>query len=338
MSLANRLETLPLNSRVVLIGYNPKAGWSSSQGAISRLANALSEQRLEPKLETNVDQIVAESARLAACGELRVVVAAGGDGTAALFANRLGANIPFAVYPLGTENLLAKHLEMPSDPEAFALAVAAGKTVRLDAGLANDQLFLVVASCGFDAEVVRELHGQRRGNISRFSYAWPIFRSIGRYRYPNMRIRVDGGEAFSARWAFVFNAPNYALQLPITPDATCFDGKLDLCSFRRGNLLNGLIYALGVILRQHHKWKDTRLTRCDRLTIESDEPVPYQLDGDPGGVLPVEFKIAPSRLRVVVSEKWLQSQLARVDSASANAPASIPTPALAPLAIAASPR
>ena len=112
-----------------------------------------------------------------------------------------------------------------------------------------------------------------------------------------------------ARWAFVFNAPQYALQLPIVHDASCVDGKLDLCSFRRGSFFTSLMYASGIVLRQHRKWQDTLVTRFESLVIESSEPVPYQLDGDPGGHLPVEIKVAPRRLRVVVSEKWLQSHL-----------------------------
>ncbi len=309
MNFDQRVELINPARRTVLIGFNPNAGATSSESPIARLSDALKQRGLEVQLETDIERIAVESERLLASGQLRAVVAAGGDGTASLFANRLRAETPLAIYPLGTENLLAKHLCVSNNPVPLADAIGVGHTARLDAGLANGRVFLVLASCGFDAEVVHQLHGQRRGNISRLSYAWPLFRSITKYRYPNMRIRCDGGPEFSARWAFVFNAPQYALQLPIVHDASCLDGKLDLCSFRGGNLFNVIIYASGVVLRQHRKWKDTFVTKFESLVIESDEPVPYQLDGDPGGHLPLEIKVAPQRLRVVVPENWLQSHV-----------------------------
>jgi diacylglycerol kinase (ATP) len=36
------------------------------------------------------------------------------------------------------------------------------------------------------------------------------------------------------------------------------------------------------------------------VRIESDVPVPYQLDGDPGGYLPLEIEVLPNRLTLIV--------------------------------------
>jgi len=40
------------------------------------------------------------------------------------------------------------------------------------------------------------------------------------------------------------------------------------------------------------------------VRIESDGEVPYQLDGDPGGVLPVEIAAMPGRMCALVTETW----------------------------------
>ena len=52
-----------------------------------------------------------------AAGTLRAVVAAGGDGTIRLIAKRTPPGTPLAVLPLGTENLLARYLELTADPQ-----------------------------------------------------------------------------------------------------------------------------------------------------------------------------------------------------------------------------
>ena len=44
---------------------------------------------------------------------------------------------------------------------------------------------------------------------------------------------------------------------------------------------------------------DCKTCMASRLRIESDEPVPYQLDGDPGGMLPLDIEIIPQRLTLV---------------------------------------
>jgi diacylglycerol kinase (ATP) len=181
-----------------------------------------------------------------------------------------------------------------------------GQTIRLDAGRANGKLFLVMASCGFDADVVARLHSKRKGHIRHWSYAKPIFNAISQYRYPTLRVWVDDDrKPISGKWAFVFNVPRYAMNLPIVEDADPMDEQLDLCMFRGGNLIRGLYYLLAVITRQHRRWREARVTRFRRIRIASDETVPFQLDGDPGGELPVEIQVQPQFLRVVVSKDWM---------------------------------
>ena len=40
--------------------------------------------------------------------------------------------------------------------------------------------------------------------------------------------------------------------------------------------------------------------RVRRVRIVSDMPVPYQLDGDPGGFLPLNIEVLPNRLTMLV--------------------------------------
>ena len=54
------------------------------------------------------------------------MVAAGGHGTVADLVNRLPSEVPIALLPLGTENLLARYLDLPRDAGKLAETVAAG--------------------------------------------------------------------------------------------------------------------------------------------------------------------------------------------------------------------
>ncbi len=292
--------------RDVIIAVNPNAGSTATGRAADVLAQCLTGQDYRVCIQTDLDEIDALVQKR--MEQLRCVVAAGGDGTIGLLANRLPAATPFAVLPQGTENLLAKFLQMPFSPEEVAKIIDAGISVRLDAGRANDQLFLVMASCGFDAEVVHQVHQTRKGQIRHWAYAKPIINSIRKYRYPTLSIRCDDdSDPIRVKWAFVFNAPRYAMGLPIVSGADALDGKLDLCGFRGGNLINGLMYLVGIVTRQHRRWRDTVIRKVSRIRIEADEPVPFQIDGDPGGYLPLDIHVVPQRLKIIVPQAWAQN-------------------------------
>ena len=99
------------------------------------------------------------------------------------------------------------------------------------------------------------------------------------------------------------------MNLKFVDDADCLDGQLDLITFRKPNLLNGLFYLLTILFRNHRGRRDVFEQRFETLRITSEKPVPFQLDGDPGGQLPVEIKVVPNRLRVLVDETWIAKNL-----------------------------
>ncbi len=295
--------------RGVPILANRRAGARSGAGRVEVLAAALQQHGFSPQIFGDLAELTAETQRLSEAGELHAVVSAGGDGTISFALNGLPPGTPLAVYPLGTENLLARHMGITQEPEEFCRMLSAGETTELDVGRANGRLFLIMAGCGFDAEVVRRFHAARSGNIHHLDYIKPIFEAVRNYRYPRLRVYCheaaagEFGEPIEARWAFVVNLPRYALGLGIAPDAAGDDGLLDVITFREGSLWSALWYLGGVLLGQHQQMSDCTAVRTRQIRIEAEEPVPYQLDGDPGGFLPLELEVLPHYARLFVPPK-----------------------------------
>ena len=299
MSLDN-----PHNKPAVIVSVNPKSGATSRSELISNVQQKLTDAGFEPLVLSDIDEVYAQSKQLSETGQLRAVVAAGGDGTVSLLANTLEQGIPLAIFPLGTENLLAKYLDLTADPDRLVKLLQHGKEKKLDAGRANGKLFLVMASCGFDASVVEKLHSNRKGHINHLSYLRPILSSMRHYRYPKLTITIeDGRETLSCSWLFLFNVSRYAMNLPIVPEADPCDGQLNMCSFRRGGSLRGLLYLASVLLRKHRQWCTTEFRKFRKMTVTCADPeasVPFQLDGDPGGHLPLEIETVSDYLTVLV--------------------------------------
>lgn len=303
------------SARLVLISVNPTAGARSGGERVGQLCQLLEERGFTTEAITDLAELQEKVRVSLDDGHLRVVVAAGGDGTVGCVLNETPLGTPLTVLPLGTENLFSKYLGIKRQAASVADVVTAGATVRLDAGRANDRLFLLMFSCGFDAEVVRRLEDSRAGHIRHLSYARPILQSVLGYDYPEVRIEwpdeleLPGlSPPLLARWTFVVNLPRYAFGLTTAPQASGTDGLFDICTFRHGSLLHGLRYLAAVVLRRQSSLPDCTTLQLPRLRLESDRPVPYQIDGDVGGELPVDVEIVPGGLTVMVPESWIEAQ------------------------------
>ncbi len=291
----------PQQDRVV-ISVNPKSGARSSMDRVQRLAELLRLRNLRPEILSDLDEATQRATGYHRQGCLRALVGCGGDGTVAELVNRTEPGMPITMLPAGNENLLAKYLNLEHSPENVCRTIVGRNLLRLDAGKAGGRVFLLMVGCGFDAEVVRRLHQRRTGHVRKLTYAKPIFETIRSYKYPEMRVYCDDEQTPSirARWLFGFNLPCYARGLPLVPAADGSDGLLDVCAFGRGSFWHGLRYVTAVIRSRHERLADCTVRRARRLRITSEEEVPYQLDGDPGGTLPVDIEMLPGRLTMIV--------------------------------------
>jgi diacylglycerol kinase family enzyme len=203
------------------------------------------------------------------------------------------------------------------------------------------RLFLVMLGCGLDGDVVHRVHSHREeryqsgakkgAHISYLSYIKPIMRTIGSYNFPEISVEVlEGGDETiygqkrgvppaqqhdeatklvspytleQGRWVFVFNLPCYGWGLPLVPKAVGTDGKFDHCIFDGKSFWHGFKYAaFGQCGSMHRKLSDTRLGQGTKYRLTTNGEVPYQIDGDPGGKLPVEVEMLEKRFTVLVPE------------------------------------
>ena len=302
----------------VIISVNPKAGRQSPMIHAEKLCTHLLRKELTVELLTDLDEVTDKANALHAAGTLRALVGVGGDGTAATLVNRTKPGTPITLLPAGTANLLAKHFRLPFRSNKLAEMIERGTVRTFDAGLARfgnaERLFLVMVSCGFDAHVVNGVHTHREeryrqghakgAHISYFSYTKPILASLFRYGFPKMTVEcLDNPNLVlpDVRWAFVFNINRYGWGLPLAPLAKENDGTLDHVLFRGGTVFHGLLYtALAQCFSLHRFLPTARLGQRTRYRITSDKSIPFQLDGDPGGELPLEIEIVPNRFAFIV--------------------------------------
>ncbi len=114
----------------------------------------------------------------------------------------------------------------------------------------------------------------------------------------------EAEEPVGAHWAFACNLPRYGWGIPLAPKAKGDDGVLDVCTYGGSSLLRGCCFAAAAQFGGwHQRLPGCRMQRAAKLRFTSEESVAYQLDGDPGGVLPVEVEVLPKRLALLVPDR-----------------------------------
>ncbi len=284
----------------VAIQANPKAGAGPGRQQINAIVDSLRERGFRPLVFTNRSRLsrILENPQYKA--RLHCIVAAGGDGTAGDVINRY-PDCRIAILPAGTENLLARYLGIPQDGRAVAEMIAADHVRTIDLAQVGERRFSLMASIGFDAEVVHQLHSSRKGHISRASYVKPIWQVMRRYAYPPLRVWIDGESTpRSAKLLLVVNLNAYALGIQPATSASENDGLLDLRLFEQGSAFQMLRYFYNVRRGTHESLGDVQSLQASRIRVESDVPVAVQVDGDPAGTTPVEITALPAAGRFFV--------------------------------------
>ena len=285
----------------VAIQRNPRSGSGKRRRFLFDLASALKRHDLRPHIFSQREILAERLKDPERRAALVAIVAAGGDGTLTDVANRF-PGVPACPFPLGTENLLAKYLEIPLNGEAAARIIAAGNVRKFDVGQAGEGTkFLIMGSVGFDAEVIRRLHDSRRGNISHLSYVSPICRSVMSYSFPRLTVKADElPEPIEGSLVIVSNFPAYAFKLPVNPDAEPDDGLLTVRVFEKSGRWNFAKYSTLVTRRRHLERPDVRVFNTSSVSIETKATSPVQIDGDPFGTTPITFSCLPAQMELFV--------------------------------------
>lgn len=248
-----------------------------------------------------------------AVGEgFETIIAAGGDGTINEVLNGLAAapeglnRSRLAVLPLGTVNVFARELRLPRDFTSAWAVIQQGREARIDlpcaefvsGGAPVRRYFAQLAGAGLDARAVELVSWKLKKKIGPLAYVAAGMRAIAE---PEKIIAVSGGaQRVSGALVLIGNGRLYGGDYGLFPKADMTDGVLDVCVFPRANLRTLMRCGPELLLR--NKVPDSHVRRLETGTVRltSESRVPFELDGELAGELPVTFSVERNRLRIVV--------------------------------------
>jgi diacylglycerol kinase family enzyme len=292
----------------MLVVFNPAAGPRRGR-LLWRVLDIMVTNGLKVEVaETRRPRHATQLARDAAASGVRVVVAAGGDGTIAEVARGLaGSDARLGVIPLGTANVLAHELALPFSPHAVAAALAFGRTRRVWPGLVrrngpgrepSETLFVQMMGAGFDAQVVHRLSMPMKQAFGAAAYVAQGLRELLRYDFRPIRLTVDG-VAMQVGSVIVAKGHYYGGRYPLAVGASPGQPGFTVAAFSRSGPGAALLYGAALPLHLMPRMPGLRLIRAAEVTVETDQ-VPAQADGDPAGLAPLTVTDAARPIEVVI--------------------------------------
>jgi diacylglycerol kinase (ATP) len=228
------------------------------------------------------------------------IVAAGGDGTVNEVVNGLaGSNVALGLLPIGTVNVFAMELGLPSHNLELCWDVIQGENMRLiDLPGANGKCFVQLAGVGLDAQVVKETSLAFKRSFGPLSYLISAAQIAAR-QPPKLLIESENAPVEEGSFVLIGNGRLYGGPFPFFKHALIDDGLFDVVVFKRLGYLEIIKYLQDVVFSSEIRAPEIEYFQTQRLRITSAQDVPVELDGELAGNCPVDFQIKEKALRVL---------------------------------------
>lgn len=236
------------------------------------------------------------------------------------------SDVPLALLPSGTGNLLARNLHLTLDDLEHSIHSAfAGEDRTIDLAMIDIRhgdssltrhAYLVMAGAGLDAKMLANTDDELKKRIGWLAYGSAIVKALRDKNQLRMRYKLDRRRvrALNAHTIIVGNCGSLQANILLLPEAAVDDGLLDIV-FLRPESFVGWVQIVAKIVWENGVLRRTRLgrkmltkevkalnyVRGRELTVRMSKPEDIELDGDSFGAA-IAFKtwVEPGGLTVRV--------------------------------------
>jgi YegS/Rv2252/BmrU family lipid kinase len=236
----------------------------------------------------------------------------GGDGSVNEVVNGIAEDdgVELAVIPRGTGWDFVRTYGIPRDLDAAVEVALNGAVREVDLGLVafrswsggdSRSYFANVASAGISGAIAQRANNASKVLGGKISYYWSTLAVFARWQTGEMRISVDaeirGGKTIDV---VVANGRYLGGGMMMCPEAEPDDGLFDVLLI--GDVTKrDLLFVLPKTYRgKHLPHPRLELLRGQTVTVDAEEPLPVELDGEQPGTTPARFEVVRRGLRLRV--------------------------------------
>ncbi len=209
-----------------------------------------------------------------------LILAWGGDGMVRRCLNALeDTQVPLAIVPAGTSNLLATNLGIERDIGHAVRHALRGDRRRLDVGRFDGERFAVMAGAGFDAAMIKSAD-DLKDRLGRGAYVLGGAAKLNSKSF-EAKIKIDGTRWYKgpASCILIGNVGDLFGGIEVFADAKPDDGVLDVGVLTSEGPVQLVRAVTRTALGGAQKSPFVRATKGRKVRVKLDRKVRYELDG-----------------------------------------------------------
>ncbi|MEJ2557491.1 MAG: diacylglycerol kinase family lipid kinase [Anaerolineae bacterium] len=244
-------------------------------------------------------------AREALAAGADVVAAFGGDGTVMEVASALmGSQVPVAILPGGTANVMSVELGIPKDLEAAAQIACnpSSQIQAVDVGQMGERIFMLRVGLGFAADHVIGATREMKDRYGELAYTISALETLKKLPLARYRLTLDGEqvevEGVTCR---VDNSGNMGIPGLVASRAiSVCDGLLDVTVIRNAD--GASLYSIVASASGHGTPNPEAFfhRQAREIILEADPPQRVVGDGEEWGETPISVRVLPQAVRFLV--------------------------------------
>ena len=286
---------------------NPASGRQSMEKKIDNLCKyLLDDGYILGKFFTEKKYDAMFAAKEACSGDFDLIVACGGDGTVNEVVKGIMISekkLPLAILAGGTVNDFANYLEMPKTAVGFYKLIKRNEQVDVDIGKVNDGYFVNVVAGGLLTKIAYQATSDMKAVLGRLAYYLEALKEIASEGLDPVNVKIVSEEFVSEEKILLFvvsNSSSIGGFKKLAPEASILDGLLDVVLIKNADLAELANIFVNVLTGEHIRHPKVTYYKTRELTINSQNNIFIDIDGEFGGELPVHFKVMPKSLKILV--------------------------------------
>lgn len=219
-----------------------------------------------------------------------MVACSGGDGTldevvTGMMKRAKNRRVPIGYIPTGTTNDFASSLHISRDIMEAADTIVHGKAFACDVGTFNHDIFVYVAAFGLFTDVPYQTDQKLKSALGHAAYVLEGVKRLA--SIPSYRIKVTSGERViedDFMIGMISNSKSVAGFRSIMGKEVKFnDGEFEVTLIKRPKNPAELNEIIAALLIESFDTKYMYTFKSGELVLESEEEIPWTLDGEFGG-------------------------------------------------------
>ena len=301
----------------VSVIYNSYSGLLKPQWKIETLIQKLTEDfHYDVTLIDVAQQDNLEEAVIQTCIDgAELVIGCGGDGTAYRVVNGIlksGNKAKMAILPFGTVNDFASVIGMTDNVEHFLEILKKDSFRKIDVGKCNGKYFINVVAAGAFTDIGYAVPRQLKRVLGKFAYYIYGFKDSIKHLNKSYKVKmVINDETVETRIALltisnsnsIGGFRNYATKTGID------DGYLYLMYMEKLNFFEAVGIIANYLATREFKGDKIKYHYIKHFEITCDKKLICDIDGEQGGMLPLNIDVVEQRLNLLINEDVYQPSI-----------------------------